>query len=228
MQNTIPKHILRLKFILILGLFSISTPVLSQIPEYIKNKADSLVTTLMLDSVDDNYLSYNCKSSYVDIGGRRWQGCTPITKDTAYFFAEGLKQYTSYQLVYDFIKGPIIKDFTFIRLDHKGKLITYQWFLYEECVPDYNKINIAKDQAVSIAKKNELAKGLQAWKIELRHLDIDNYVTTSKNEGAMFHWLLTNYLDLGDGCEMEGMQMIIDAESGSLIDSFEWKTKCID
>lgn len=209
-------------------MLSISTLVLSQIPDFIKSKADSIVTTLMLDSLNYNSLSYNCKSSYVDIGGRRWQGCTPITKDSADFFGEGLEQYTSYQLVYDFIKGPVIKDFTFIRLDYQGNLVTYQWFLYEECVPDYKKLGISKEQSVSVAKKNGLAKGLQAWKIELRHFDVDQYPTTSNNEGAMFYWQLTNYLDLGDGCEKEGIQMIIDAESGSLIDSFEWKTKCIE
>lgn len=202
----------------------------SQIPESIIQDGELYVDSIVGFLKGADVLHFNCDQSYINMVGQNWPACPAKADEEMPDLTEyhQLALYETYHLFYDF-KGHVgIPALVELVLDRKGKMVTHNQYLQDCFIRNYEHLRYGPEGARNIAQKLGLDEGKREWVIELLCTDLGkNNGEGQLNEPQLF-WTIRNVTDLGDGCNITGHSLIINASNGSLTAETPYGVQCID
>ena len=217
-----------LRYILLFLFFSLAMD--AQIPDSIKINGQRHIDSLINFHNAPNLLRYNCRASYINMVDTHWPDCPENSEEYLPDLEEHheLDLYEDYRLVYDYVGHAKIEEFVTLVMDYHGRHVTANWFLSDDAIRQYGRINYSEQGAIDIAKKIGLKKGVRDWEVKLRCLDLADHSDATPLEKREFIWQVINVTDPGDGCEISGQYLMISADSGKLLHDDEYHVKCTE
>lgn len=217
-----------LRYTLLILFFS---PVINaQIPDSIRMDGQRQVDSMINFHNAPNLLQYNCRASCINMVGTHWPDCPQSPEEYPPNFGDHheLNLYEDYRLVYDYVGHVKIEEFVTVVIDHYGQYIAANWFLSDDAIKQYGRINYTEQGAIAIAKKIGLSPGVGEWEVKLRCIDLASHSDATPLENREFIWQVINVTDPGDGCEVSGHYLMISANSGKLLHENEYHVECIE
>ena len=208
---------------IILVLFLI-VPILSysQIPDFIKMNADSILIENTSVEIYNKVFKYNCVESSTIMNHTYWHNCDSLTKKQKRLFRKESRKWNnkSFEIVYDILLLDTIYAFVKIRLDENGNLIRLDGIPKKENINLLFELTIDRKQAMEIALKNGFQKGLKPWEV---------YVVFELNEEGkgVYKWKITNTLVLDESGRRErglsGEILYLNMINGSVVEKLIWE-----